>query len=136
MQLELQSRKLGEIPVGAILMLPLFFLPLGAFMVGANAINLGTCGFKMLLGLPCLTCGSTRATIFLFDGNLGEAIYYQPMMLLIYAILLVWGAVSLWGFIARKRVLMKLSDREDLVLKLLIVGIPLANWAYLVSAGI
>ena len=136
MQIEIRERKLGEIPVGAILMVPLFFLPLGAFLVGTDTIDLGICGFKMMFGLPCLTCGSTRATLHLLDGSLLEALRHQPMMLSIYALLLVWGALSLWAFATRKSLKLKLTDREDWALKAVIVGVPCGNWAYLIAAGI
>ena len=136
MKLAIRERRLGEIPAGALLMLPLFFLPLGAYLVGSGALNLGTCGFKVIMGLPCLTCGSTRATMYLFQGNVLEALHHQPMMMLIYMVLTSWGLVSLWAFFARKSVRLKLTDRQDLLLKIALVGIPLSNWTYLVFAGI
>ena len=122
--------------MGAYLMLPLFVLPLLGHYVGNGAINLGTCAVKIMAGLPCLTCGSTRATMLLFDGHILDAISFQPMMMFIYVLVAFWGSISLWAFLRRKRVRIKLTDREDFVLKALLVGIPISNWFYLVSAGI
>ncbi len=117
-------------------MLPLFILPLLGHYVGNGSINLGTCAMKVATGLPCLTCGSTRATMLLFDGHVLDALTFQPMMMFIYLFLTIWGSISLWAFVTRKRVKIKLTDREDFVLKALLVGIPITNWFYLVNAGI
>ena len=91
---------------------------------------------KGKFGVPCLSCGATRATVNLFHGHVVEAVVLQPMMMLIYAVLLVWGGVSLWGFAVGKRVVMQLSDREDLALKAVVVAVPVLTWVYLYKMGI
>lgn len=136
MRLQLSQRKPGEIPIGALLMLPLFGLPLGAYLVERELVDLGTCGMKAAFDLPCLSCGSTRATLHLFHGELLSAVTLQPMMMGIYLLLIVWGAVSLWAFATRRHVGLVLSDREDMAVKLALLSIPLINWAYLILAGV
>lgn len=136
MQVYVRPRKLGEFPLGAVLMLPLFGLPLGGWMIEQGHHNFGVCSMKRAFDLPCLSCGATRGTLRLFHGDVLGAIWYQPMMMLIYALLLTWGAVSLWGVVRERRVVVQLSDREDLLFKIAVIAIPLLNWIYLWRMGI
>ena len=136
MQIYVRPRRLGEFPLGAVLMLPLFGLPLGGWLVEQGHVDFGRCAMKVKAGVPCLSCGATRGTLRLFHGDPLGAIAYQPMMMLIYTLLLVWGAVSLWGLMRRERVVVHLSDREDLIFKISIIVIPLLNWFYLYRMGI
>lgn len=136
MELYTRERELGEIPLGAFLMLPLFGLPFGGWMLEHGVTSFGRCGMKTAFGVPCLSCGATRGTLRLFHGDPFGAIAFQPMMMLIYASLLVWGMISLWGVIKRRRVVLYLSDREDTIFKVLIIAIPVANWLYLYKMGI
>lgn len=136
MEITIRPRRPGEIPLGALLMLPLFGLPFGGWMLEHGVTAFGLCGMKAKFGVPCLSCGATRGTLRLFHGDPLGALGYQPMMMLIYLMLLTWGAVSLWGFWKERKVLLHLSDREDLIAKVLILGIPILNWVYLWKMGI
>ena len=136
MQLYTRPRRLGEFPLGAVLMLPLFGLPLGGWFLEHGHLSFGTCTMKASFGLPCLSCGATRGTLRVFHGDPLGAIAFQPMMMTIYLALLTWGSISLWGLIRRKRVVLELSDREDLVFKLVLIFGPLLNWIYLWKMGI
>ena len=136
MQVYVRPRRLGEFPLGAFMMLPLFALPLGAWMVEQGHTSFGLCAMKARFDLPCLACGATRGTLRLFHGDLFGAIAYQPMMMCLYAALLTWGAVSLWGLIRHRRVVVQLNRWEDVALKLVVVAIPVLNWIYLYKMGI
>ena len=136
MKLETTPRPLGEFPIGAMAAASLFFLPLGAWLIESGLLTLSECGFKRAFALPCLSCGSTRATIHLLHGDFLTALAFQPLTITIYALLLVWGAVSLWATARRRSVRLRLNKREDIAAKLSLLVLPLANWAYLVSAGI
>lgn len=136
MQIYVRPRKLAELPLGAILMLPLFGLPLGGWMLEHGHTHFNRCAMKSAFELPCLSCGATRGTLRLFHGDLLGALSLQPMMMTIYLALLIWGFVSLWGLITRKRVVFYLSDREDMLLKIVIVAVPVSNWIYLWKMGI
>jgi hypothetical protein len=131
MEIYVRPRKLGEIPVGALVMLPLFALPWGGWMLEHDRLHFGRCAMKVKFELPCLSCGATRGTLRLFHGDLLGALAFQPMMISLYAAILLWGAISLWGFIRRERVVIYLSDREDLLFKAVIIFAPILNWLYL-----
>lgn len=117
-------------------MLPLFALPLGAWAVQKGWIVFGTCGLKALLGIPCFTCGATRATIHLLHGHVGAAFTMQPLIILAYAILGIWGLVSLTSFALDRRVRITLNSRQHLALKTSLLILPFANWFYLIAAGV
>lgn len=136
MKLSIEQRDRGHIPIGAFLMLPLFALPFGSWLVETNAIDLGTCAVKSLLSIPCLTCGATRATTQLMDGDLVGAVSYQPLVVGVYAFLFVWGMTSLVLFAADKRARIRLSEAQKIAFKFGLVALPLVNWAYLYFAGI
>lgn len=136
MEVYIRDRELGELPLGAFLMLPLFGLPLGGWLLEHGHTDFGTCGMKAAFDVPCLSCGATRGTLRLFHGDILGAIGFQPMMMTIYFSLLLWGAISLWGVLADRRLVVHLSDFEDVIFKVVIVAIPALNWFYLYKMGI
>ena len=136
MKLAIEKRQRGHIPVGVLLMLPLFAMPIGGWLVERGWAHFGTCALKEMAGVPCLTCGATRATLRLLHGDLLGALSLQPMIIAVYFVLTAWGLTSLGLFAVDKRAKLKLSTAEDRVLKGAMIVIPLANWAYLIAAGI
>ncbi|MFW5968316.1 MAG: DUF2752 domain-containing protein, partial [Persicimonas sp.] len=121
MKIRIEQRERGHIPLGAFFMLPLFALPAGAWLVDNTSIDLGTCAFKSMLGIPCLTCGATRGTSLLVEGDLAGAIAHQPLIMGVYAALLVWGLTSFALFVVDRRARLKLSHRESTAFKVALV---------------
>jgi len=136
MQVYVRPRRLGEFPLGAFLMLPLFGLPFGGWLIEHGHHSFNKCAMKVQFDVPCLSCGATRGTLRLFHGDVFGALSFQPMMMTIYLALLIWGFTSLWGVITKKRVVVHLTDREDLIFKFIIVAVPVLNWFYLYFMGI
>lgn len=136
MKVHIEPRQSGERALGAYALIPLALLPVGAWLVDTGALNLGVCSFKRYLGIPCMTCGATRATVHLFHGHLWDALKTQPFIVSVYLGMLVLGTVSLGAKLTRRSVRVEISDREDLVLKAVLIGFPVLNWIYLWVAGI
>lgn len=136
MRIRVEQREPGTSPLGFVLMLPLFALPLGAWAVQEGWIVFGTCGLKLLLGIPCLTCGATRATIHLLHGHIGAAVAMQPLIVLAYVALIVWGLVSFVSFALDRRVHITLTAGQNGALKAGLLILPFANWFYLIAAGV
>ncbi len=130
------QRPQNALPIGAFVMLPLFSLPLGAWAIEHGHIAFATCGMKLIANQPCLSCGATRATLRLFHGEFLTAFLLQPMIILLYIAILLWGAVSLISLIKNRVVLIDMSNKESLAFKIILVLIPLSNWFYLAWAGI
>lgn len=136
MRLTKAPRPLAQLPLGALFAAALLFLPVGAHLVESGRVQLSTCGMKQAFDLPCFSCGSTRATIALLHGELGRALLTQPLTMLIYSLVAVWGAVSLWALATHRSVRLELNRRERIVATVLLVSLPFLNWAYLYQAGI
>lgn len=136
MKLHHTTRRSGEFAYGALMLVPLAMLPVGVWLLDTGVFRPGVCGFKQFLGVPCLTCGATRATVHLFHGDLLGALKFQPLITLIYFALLVWALVSLGALVFGRSVSLELEESDELWLKLGIVGLPTLNWLYLWWAGI
>ncbi len=136
MRLRTIPRPPGTLPIGALLMSLLFALPLGGWLIQEEIIDLGTCGLQAALGIPCLSCGSTRATRHLLGGDVLAAFSLQPLMMSIYVGLTAWGLASLGTFLMDRKLVLDLSRRQDLFFKVAIIALPFINWFYLIWRGV
>ena len=132
MRIRTTQRPRGTMPIGAMLMALLFFLPLGAWIVEQRVIEMGICGMRQALDIPCLSCGATRATLAALDGNLITALSLQPLVVSLYLIIGVWGVASFITFALDRKLVMDLNKTQDIVFKASLVVLPLLNWAYLI----
>lgn len=131
-----RERVRGKVPLGALVWLPLFAMPLGGYIVQQRGEQLGVCTLKAVLGLPCMTCGATRGTMRLLYGDVVAAVLFQPMMMLVYLAVGIWGAVSFGAFLLDRRVEIRLSDGASLAFKVTLGMIPVLNWGYLWWVGV
>ena len=136
MRLYTEPRKPKTIPVGALLMIPLFALPLGAWIIEQGIVDLGTCGMRAAVGIPCLSCGATRATLALFGGDILSALALQPLIITLYFGVALWGLASFGTFMANRKLILRFNRLEDLIFKISLIALPLANWAYLIIRDI
>jgi hypothetical protein len=136
MRITMRTRQPKELPVGALILGGLFFMPLAAMMVEGDLISLGRCSVKEILGVPCLTCGSTRATLELVSGQFLSAFLMQPLMISLYVALGIWGVTSFCVFVAGRSVDLAWTSQESRWIKISMVTLPIVNWWYLVEMGI
>ena len=136
LQISINPRPLGVIPLGFILSLPLLGLPLGGWLVESGLVTLARCSFKVFFGLPCMGCGATRATLNFLHGDWLEALYFQPFIILLYLGFFIWGALSLGFYIAGKSLDVELASWLTWTLRIVFILMPFANWAYLVAMDI
>lgn len=125
----------GGVPVGAIL------AACGLVAIGAIAVlhldrlPFSLCVFKAVTGLPCMTCGTTRALARLARLDLAGALAMNPLVTLATLALLPWAAADL-ALLPRGRALsLELSPAAARVARIAAVAAVLANWAWLVAAG-
>ena len=95
-------------------------------------LNIFTCTFKKITGLPCATCGGTRSTFYLSRLQLKQSLLINPMVFLGFVGLLMWGIISLISiaFYKSKTISFTLPGKRLLII--LLVGGLLINWAYLI----
>ncbi len=111
--------------IAALSFLAARFLPL---------LGLGiACPFRAATGLPCATCGMTRAFVFLARGEVARAVASSPAGALLAA--LAWAFALAAAFrLALGRPWPALRPEAARGLLLAGAGALLANWAYLVVA--
>lgn len=93
---------------------------------------LPSCAFKGLTGMPCPTCGFTRAAVALSRGSLTTAISMNPLLSILVIAALLAGAYSAITFAFRmKRVRISLDRREGNAVRAAAVLLFFLNWLYL-----
>jgi len=111
---------------------------LGAAVVGVlhlDRLKLPLCYVKALSGLPCPTCGSTRAAGRLFAFDPAGAFAMNPLATLAALALVLWALGDL-ALVPRGRVLgVEVSPRAATLLRVALVAAVAGNWAYLLAAG-
>jgi hypothetical protein len=125
----------GAFPVGATLALAAVLATSGVLLLGTYRLSFIICYFKLATGIPCLTCGGTRAAVRLLRLDPGGALAMNPLATLAAFVLAAWAVADLVLMTRRCALRVELGPRA---LRVLRVAIPLAivaNWAYLVAAG-
>lgn len=99
----------------------------GVFMLVKPAGSDATlCVFRNLTGVPCPTCGSTRAALAVARGHLLEALALNPLVTAAAFAALAWLAV---------RIGLRISIRLNVaawLTSVVFVVLLAANWAYVI----
>jgi Protein of unknown function (DUF2752) len=126
---------IGRLPLGAV------FGTIGALGAGAVALlgldhlPVTVCLFKGLTGIPCPTCGSTRAVGRLVHLDVAGALAMNPLTTLAAALVAIWAVADL-GLLARGRALdLEVGRPLARLVRGLVVAAVAVNWLYLVAAG-
>jgi len=67
----------------------------GAFANPLRPLPIDLCGFRMLTGLPCPTCGLTRALCRAIQGDFAGSLAVHPAGVIVLAIMVAWLGWSL-----------------------------------------
>ena len=104
--------------------------------LGVARLDLIRCPWKILTGLPCATCGGTRALQALLAGNVTAALRLQPLITMMAVAAVVWTGYAVAGaWLGLPRVRVQASAREKIIFLALAAGLILANWWYLIMDG-
>jgi hypothetical protein len=93
------------------------------------------CVFKGLTGLPCPSCGSTRALGRLFALDLAGALSMNPLTTVGAFALAAWAVVDLLLLAGRRALAIEIRPRLAFMLRVVAVVLVLANWIFLLAAG-
>lgn len=91
------------------------------------------CVFRTVTGLPCPTCGTTRATFAFARGDVLAGVLYNPFVVTAVTIGLIFCVVQ-WMF--GKRIEIAMSPRSNRFGWALVAVLFLTNWAYLIARGV
>jgi hypothetical protein len=91
------------------------------------------CNFRALFGIPCFTCGSTRAVLALAHGDFSGAWHFNPLAtvaLCAITVFDVYAAAVLLSGAPRVRLSFGSARQRRIALSLLLSA-GLLNWVYL-----
>ena len=98
--------------------------------------HLPTNPLKLLTGMPCPLCGGTRAVTALAIGDFLLALAYNPLALVVLALML-FSIVSYFGFVVpfRRRPIVQATPRQRDVVRIVVIVAFLLNWVYVLATG-
>jgi hypothetical protein len=125
----------GGTPLGAIFLACGIVMAAGIGLLHLDALPMALCAFKAVTGVPCLTCGTTRALARLFTLDVPGAVAMNPLAAAVGLALVPWGAADLL-LLARERALaLEITPGFAPLVRAAAVALVAANWAYLIVAG-
>ncbi len=124
------GRQLGLLWGGVALAL-VILSPLSPYVVQGGP----RCPFKTLTGIPCPSCGLTRAAVALAELDPLLALTHFPLQTIAWIAFLAGGWVA--GALAlSRRPLPQLPRRIPLWVKIAVLLVVLGNWAYCIVIGV
>ena len=87
------------------------------------------CVFRNVTGVPCPTCGSTRAALAAVQGRPFDAIVFNPFVTVAGALAIAWLVMRV-GF--RRRIEIDLAPRHRTLVWIVLGVLFGANWVYVI----
>jgi hypothetical protein len=103
-------------------------------LLGLDRLGPTFCFFKLTTGLPCPTCGATRALGRLAHLDLAGAIAMNPLVAAGGLAVLAWGVVDLVLLPGRRALRFEARGPWPTRIRLLALAALAANWAFLLLA--
>lgn len=120
--------------------------PWGALLLGTGVLGVALVGllhldhlpfsfclFKTMTGLPCPTCGTTRAFGRLFALDAAGAFALNPLATLGAFGLLAWGSVEILLLPSRRALAVDVSDGLGRGLRVAVILAVVLNWLFLIA---
>lgn len=123
------------LPVGAILGVVGVIVAAGVGVLGLDRLPVSFCYFKQLSGLPCASCGSTRAAALLWALDPAGAFLMNPLAAVTAAVLVAWGAADLALLPLRRALRLSVAPPLRSPLRWAALIALAANWVYLIAVG-
>jgi hypothetical protein len=125
----------GAAPVGAILAACALVAIAIVAVLHLDRLPFSLCVFKAVTGVPCMTCGTTRALALLARLDLAGALSMNPLAAAGVALLGPWAAADLVLLPSGRALVLELSPAAARVARIAAVAAVLVNWVWLVAAG-
>jgi Protein of unknown function (DUF2752) len=122
-------------PLGLVFAATGVLATLAVGLLHLDRLPVSLCYVKTLSGLPCPTCGSTRALGRLFALDVPGAFAMNPLVTLAAFVLLAWALADLALVPSRRALALEVGPSLGNALRVGAVAVIVANWAYLVAAG-
>lgn len=135
--MQARRRSLAPREVDHELLWLLVSLGTGASLAFWFAAGLPTpaCVFHSLTGLPCPTCGSTRAAYHFLHGHFAVSFLFNPLAFLAFCGLVIFDLYALAVLLARapRFRLQHFSPADKWLLRSLALTLFAGNWLYLLT---
>ena len=86
--------------------------------------KIGVCLFKKITGIPCPSCGTTRALLYITKGNFLDAFNTNPLGFIVAFMLVVIPFWIIIDFIIRKSSFHSFYNKSELLLRKKWVALP------------
>lgn len=125
----------GRLPLGAVFGAIGGLGAFGVGLLGLDRLPFPVCLLKAVTGLPCPTCGSTRALGRLLHLDFAGALAMNPLATGGLVVLAAWALLDL-SLLPRGRALdVEIGRPLGRWVRFAAVAAILANWIYLLAAG-
>jgi len=99
------------------------------------------CYIKLLTGLPCPTCGGTRALLAIINGQFLAAWSYNPVGYLYLIIILIGLPLLITDLTFKQEYLFQLSESIIKFIKmkypkLILISVVVFNWVWNIQKGL
>lgn len=108
---------------------------------GTGTIEPGVCLFKELTSVPCPSCGSTRSVKSLVNGDIGDALYWNPFGIIISLIMALMPVWLIYDRITKRETFYDFYISLEKFLKnkwiaVAAIILVLANWIWNITKGL
>jgi hypothetical protein len=102
-----------------------------------DRVPLPPCLFHKITGIPCPTCGFTRAFRLMARLRLSDGFLMNPLAALVFAFMVVFVVYAAVVLAFRTpRIRFHLNGRRELnIARVLVAVVVISNWAYIIAAG-
>jgi hypothetical protein len=95
----------------------------------------GICFIKTVFGIPCPSCGSTRSLIHLFQGEIADAIRWNPLGIVLFPVMTIFPLWILFDWISKRSSFYLFYRRVELFIRqkyvaTILVILLIANWVW------
>src|SRR3954468_15146000 len=90
------------------------------------------CNFRALFGIPCLTCGSTRALLALAQGNFALAWHFNPLATIAMCAIALYDVYAL-AVLLMQSVRLRVNLPRNVCIPILLAAAFL-NWVHLIRS--
>jgi hypothetical protein len=125
----------GATPLGAIFLACGVVIAATVGLLHLDHLPVTFCAFKAVTGLPCMTCGTTRAFARLYSLDLPGAVTMNPLSAAVALALVPWGLVDLVLLPRGRALVLEISGGLAPFVRVTALALVFANWAYLIVAG-
>jgi hypothetical protein len=125
----------GGVPLGAVFAAAAALLALLGSTFHLDGLGFPVCVFKATTGIPCLTCGGTRALLHLAHLDVLGALAMNPLVATALIALVPWGIVDAVLALRRRALVLEVGPALGRTLRWAAVPLLLGNWAYLIAVG-